>query len=1269
MALTKKRSKAIRKQPAPALPAPEEKASPANACPVAGIGASAGGLEAFSEMLHHLPVDAGIAFVFVQHLDPVHPSILAELLARHTSMPVCEARDAMRLEPDRVYVMPPNANMEIAGGSLHLTSRTEEHGQHLPIDRFFRSLAKECGNRAIAVILSGTASDGSLGLAAIKAAGGITLAQDEGSAKYDGMPRAAVASGCVDFIAPPREIAAELGRIGCHPYVVSGDPPRPTEEDEIRKILTLVRTAKGLDFSLYKQSTVLRRVRRRMLLKDVGTPSQYLKTLESNPKEVQALFDDILINVTEFFRDPESFRVLKNLAWPVIVQDRPGNAPIRIWVPGCSTGEEVYSIAMCLTEYLEEARLDIAIQIFATDISESVIDKSRAGLYPENIAADIAPDRLRRFFVKVDRGYEIAKRIRDICVFARHNLFKDPPFSRLDLISCRNVLIYLDGALQKQIIPTLHYSLKPNGFLMLGNSETVGTYSDLFGLVDSKHKVYRKKFSAVRKHPEFSPALGPSGEASVRTRTQPEARSGAWNTADLQREADRLVLSQFGPPGVLIDDSMNILQFRGQTSPWLEPAPGAASLNLFKMTREGLLVDLRATIQKARASGEPVAKEGIRMVRDGKMQPVEIEVLPLRNSQFGQNFYLVLFRAAAPPRPDVAETAQPTVPLASDSGEIAKLMQDLAATKEYLESVIEEQEASNEELRSANEEIQSSNEELQSTNEELQTAKEELQSTNEELHTVNDELENRNAELGRLNDDLTNLLSSINIPMVMLDNERKIRRFTPMAEKVLSLIPSDIGRPLRDINPNIDVRDLDSILLDVTETLRIHESEVMDAKGRWHSMRIRPYKTSGNRIDGVVLVLVEIDELKRTLEEVRRSRDFTAAIFETIREPLVVLNSGLRVKTANPAFYQMFHVASRDIENIPFYEFASGQWNIPKLRSLLEEILPRKTRFEDFELEHEFPGIGIKTLLLNARKLPQLDDAGDLILLAIDDITERKRGDDLLIQTYEAELREVARAYDVSAALPRKANPEGNVAREPDMTLQRTREELQALTANLIHVQDGERRRLSRELHDHLNQRLAMLEVEVQGVEQRSPDSLIRDQLRSVRSQVAELSDDVRRVAYQLHPSSLDHLGLVIALRSYCAEFARREAIRVKFTHQKVPQPLPQEIASCLYRITEEALRNVAKHGRTKLATVMVSGRDRNIQLAIRDFGVGFDPAANHKRAGLGIISMEERVRLVGGQLSVVSRPGEGTRIKVNVPLPPEVGEPTPDSPKGDQSQ
>ncbi|MGI8988764.1 MAG: chemotaxis protein CheB [Bryobacteraceae bacterium] len=1218
--------------------------------PVAGVGASAGGLEAFTRLLQHLPADTGIGFVVIQHLDPAHPSILTELLTRETAMPVEEAHDGVVVGPNRVYVMPPNTSMEWKDGKLRLVPRDEAKGQFLPIDCFFRSIAEECGSRAIGVVLSGTASDGALGIAAIKAAGGITFAQDEKSAKFAGMPRSAVASGSVDYTLPPAAIAAELGRIGSHPYVESAEPP-PVGEDDMDRILVLLRKATGVDFAAYKQNTIRRRVLRRMLLMNAGTIADYLRNLADDPREVQALFDDILINVTEFFRDPESFTALKTLVWPGILNERPGNAPIRIWVPGCSTGEEVYSIAMCLLEFLDERKVEIPAQIFATDVSEAVIGKARMGSYPENISADVTPGRLRRFFIKVDRGYEISKRIRELCVFARHNLIKDPPFSKLDLISCRNVLIYLGSPLQKRIVPILHYALKPGGFLMLGVSETVGTFSDLFRLVDPKNKVYTKKLSPVRASFVFQPS---SSETRSGHKDVEGAVASAWSSTDLQREADRLVIANFAPPGVLIDDQMNILQFRGQTSPWLEPAPGAASLNLVKMAREGMLVDLRAAIQQARSSSEAVRKEGVRVIRDRESHTAGIEVVPVKNARSGQSFFLVLFRASEP-EPKEPLPNGPADRANREPEDLLKLRQDLTATKDYLEAIIEEQEASNEELRTANEEIQSSNEELQSTNEELETAKEELQSTNEELHTVNDELEHRNAELARLNDDLGNLLSSVNLPVVMLDNDRKIRSFTPPAGKVLNLIPSDIGRPMRDIKPNIDVPRLDALLLEVIETLHAGASEVQDANGKWYEMRIRPYKTADNRIDGVVLVLVEIDELKHTLDDVRTSRDFARAIVETVREPLVVLDARLVVKSANPSFYQTFHVVPRDVENLPLYEIGKGQWNIPKLRSLLEEILPRNSRFDDFELEHEFPGLGPKTLLLNARRLPRNGAPGspqsDLILLAMEDITERKREDDLLMQAHEAELREALMAHDDPAAARDGSLP----PRAPDPALARTREELQALTAKLMSVQEDERRRLSRELHDHLNQRLAMLEVEVQSVERGLPaaDSSLRDRLRSVCGQVAELSDDVRRVAYQLHPSSLDHLGLAVALRSYCADFSRREIMQVRFAHRNLPDSLPPEIASCLYRVAEEALRNIAKHARTKLAIVSISRRDHRIQLTIRDPGVGFNPDSLKGRAGLGIISMEERVRLAGGKISVRSRPGDGTRVEVVIPLPP----------------
>ncbi len=579
--------------------------------PVVGIGASAGGLEAFTQLLEFLPHDTGMAFVLVQHLAPKHESMLTELLSRATRMPVAEVKDGMKVESDHIYVIPPNTNMAILHGVLHLMPRPATLGQHMPIDYFLRSLAEDQKSTAIGVILSGTASDGALGLKAIKAEGGITFAQDEKTAKYDGMPRSAIAAGYVDFILAPDKIAKELARLGRHPYVSHVKVERAGEllaedGDDFNKILIVLRAATGVDFTYYKHSTIQRRIVRRMVLLKIDDLKNYVKYLQANAGEVEALYNDILINVTGFFRDPETFEILTEKVFPSIMKNRSPDEPIRIWVPGCSTGEEPYSIAISLLEFLGDRATSTPIQIFATDISEVAIEKARAGIFIENIALDVSPERLRRFFVKLESGYQISKTFRDICVFAKQNVVKDPPFSKLDLISCRNVLIYLGPVLQKKVMPILHYALKPDGLLVLGSSETIGGFADLFSLIEKKHKVYAKKMTALR--PAFDFSNSDYQIEKVHFGKATSARETA--SFDVQKEADQIVMSRYVPAGVIINDDMEILQFRGRTGYYLEPAPGEASLNLLHMAREGLTFDLRTAIHKSRKADAPIKKKG-----------------------------------------------------------------------------------------------------------------------------------------------------------------------------------------------------------------------------------------------------------------------------------------------------------------------------------------------------------------------------------------------------------------------------------------------------------------------------------------------------------------------------------------------------------------------------------------------------------------------------------------------------------------------------------
>jgi two-component system, chemotaxis family, CheB/CheR fusion protein len=973
---------------------------------VVGVGASAGGLEAFTQLLTHLPVSTGMAFVMVMHLDPKHESILTELLAKATRMPVSEVQDGMAVAPDHVYVIPRNTSMAIEGGALRLRPRQEGRGQYRPIDSFLQSLAEDQNTRAIGVILSGTATDGTLGLEAIKAEGGITFAQDSKSAKFDSMPRSAIAAGCVDFILSPEEIANELARISRHPYIAPAtiaepdveETEQPAGKNGFNKILALLRQATGVDFSLYKTNTLHRRVRRRMILNKMDGLEEYARYLGENAEEVENLYQDILINVTSFFRNPEAFEVLKEKIFPRIVEHRASDEPVRIWVAGCSTGEEAYSIAMAFTEFAGERSEHIPVQIFATDLNEKGIEKARAGLYSRNIAEDVSPERLRRFFTEAEEGYRIGKPLRDMCVFARQNVIADTPFSRMDLISCRNLLIYIEPILQKQILPLLHYALRPTGVLWLGSSETPGAASDLFGPEDKRHRFYARK--PVMGRPRLSyPTDAQAGERNT-VRRPAMARVGVTvmgGEAEAQREADRIILARYAPASALIDEDMSLLQLRGDTSPYLDQSPDKTTRNLLKLAREGLVIALREAVDKARQDESPIRKENLRVKFDGMTGDVNLEVIPLRRSASQESYFLILFETA-----EVADQGGGRDAVdrgrTSEERQIKQLSQELATARDYLQSVIEEYEATNEELQSASEEAQSSNEELQSINEELETSKEELESSNEELITLNEELNNRNAELGRLNSDLVNLLSSVQMPILMLDGQLRIRRFTPAAEKLLNLIPTDVGRPIGDLKLNLDCPDLERLITEVIDTISVREVETRDGAGRWRSLRIHPYKTLENKIDGAVVALVDIDALKKTEQEIEAARDYAETILRTTRDPLVVLRADLKVDSANEAFYKTFKVNPAEIEGRLIYELVGRQWDLPRLRQLLEEIIPSNSSFNDFEVTHKFPGIGKRSMLLNARRLDNPEGGPGRILLGVEDVTERREAELALAQ-------------------------------------------------------------------------------------------------------------------------------------------------------------------------------------------------------------------------------------------------------------------------------
>jgi len=860
---------------------PVQKVSP----PIVAVGASAGGLEAITQLLEAVSADIGMAFVIIQHLSPNHDSALPELLAQATNMPVVEVVDGTAVEANHVYVMPPDMEMAILDAHLQLMPHREKAGRHLPIDYFLCSLARDQGTRAIGVILSGAASDGATGLKTIKGEGGITFAQDEESARFDSMPHAAMITGCVDFVLPPVEIALELSRLSRHPYVsAKAAEVLPGSPDTLDKIFILLRDHAGVDFTCYKQSTIKRRIKRRMLLHNLDRMEDYFTYLQSSTAELGILYHEMLIHVTEFFRESDGFEALKQKVMAGLVAKRTPDHPIRVWVPGCSTGEEAYSVAICLLECMGDSQNNIPVQIFATDVDDSIIKKARTGIYPESISQNVSADRLLRFFNKVRDGYQISKTIRDMCVYARQDVTRDPPFSKLDLISCHNLLIYLQPVLQKKVLQVFHYALDPGGCLILGSSESIGGHADLFTLLDKKNRIYRNKFTGNRPSLALKSIFNPDIGTGLKQEAV-QAQAGI----DIQQQIDSFIASKYGPAGVVINEAMDVLRFFGDTSAYLIHAPGKASLNLLKLVCEDLIIDVHKTVTSAVKLDCQQLKPGIRMKRDGDIRFVDIEVLPVKSRTVQEPCYLVLFRerAGAPGPGQRLEKTPERVPTgAAESGlawRIQELEQELAASREYMRSVIEEQENIVQELQIANEEAQSSNEELRSTNEELETATEEVQVTNEELVTVNDELTERSQQLKKLNSDYENLLHSVAMPIIMLDQDLHIRSLTPVAEQKLALSGLDIGRHVRHLESIFNISGLTRLARETMAAGSVRMIDIQHSNGHWYALQLSPYVTEEKEISGAVLVLTDISERKAAELQLAR----LAAIVESSDDAII----------------------------------------------------------------------------------------------------------------------------------------------------------------------------------------------------------------------------------------------------------------------------------------------------------------------------------------------------------------------------------------------
>ena len=835
--------------------------------PIVGIGASAGGLEALELFLANVPADSGMAFVIVQHLDPTHKGIMAELLQRGTSMPVFQVKDRMRVEANCVYVIPPNKDMSILHGVLHLLDPLAPRGLRLPIDFFFRALADDQQEHSIGVILSGMGSDGTLGLRAIKEKAGVVFVQEPASAKFDGMPRSAIEAGLADVIAPVEALPGKISAYLQHVPLITkpGRPDEYTAQSALEKVVILLRGQTGHDFSLYKKSTVYRRIERRMGLHQIDKIANYVRFLQENPQEVELLFRELLIGVTSFFRDPEAWEQLKAEVLPALLAGGASNQALRAWIPACATGEEAYSLAILFKETLEaqnsrKPAQNITLQIFATDLDQQAIEKAREGVFPANIAADVSAKRLDRFFVKVERGYQVAKSIRETVIFAPQNIIMDPPFTKLDLLSCRNLLIYLTPELQKKLLPLFHYSLNPGGFLFLGNAETVGNFTNLFAPLAGKTRLYRRLDSALTTEPiEFPATFVPAQPSAPARPLKP--------TANLQTLADQLLLQTYSPAAALTNDKGDILYISGRTGKYLEPAAGKANWNIFAMAREGMRYELTGAFQKALRQKETVTLKNLVVGTNGGKQVVNVTIQPLSGPNTLQGMVMIVFTDVAA-IPKTKTTGKPR----GDTAHAAELEQELEHARQEVQGIREEMQTSQEELKSANEELQSTNEELQSTNEELTTSKEELQSMNEELHTLNQELQTRLDELSRTNNDMKNLLDSTDIATLFLDNSLCVRRFTSETSKVTKLIPGDVGRPITDIASALLYPELADDARQALRTLIKVERQIPTPDGNWFAACILPYRTLENMIDGVVITFTDITAYK-TLEAEQRATE------------------------------------------------------------------------------------------------------------------------------------------------------------------------------------------------------------------------------------------------------------------------------------------------------------------------------------------------------------------------------------------------------------
>jgi len=961
--------------------------------PIVGLGASAGGLKALKSFFSEVPGKSGMAYIVLIHMSPEHPSMMPELLQKNTQVPVSAAADGQVIEPDHVYVTPPDKEISLYQGKIQLLDIVEKH-KVLPIDQFLRSLAQDQKSNASAVILSGTGTDGTIGIRDIKAHDGLVLAQSRESADHDGMPASARHTGLVDIIAAPEELPQKIIDYYAHTELSRAQKTHAAtdltsdQRDWLNKVFAILRTRKGHDFSNYKPNTILRRISRRMAVNDIDSHETYVRYIRETPAEAEALFRELLIGVTSFFRESKAFDVLKAEVFPALIDQMKENETFRAWIPACSTGEEAFSLAIILREYLDDAQKQINIQLFGTDIDEYAIERAREGRFPDSIAADVSQKRLERFFTKEGTYYRIGKEIRDFVVFSVQDVTRDPPFSRLNLLCCRNLLIYLEAHAQQKLLPLFHYTLVPGGVLMLGTSETIGGFTRMFEPIDKKLKIYERKEVPRALSPAIEFPSRPSGSIPRHAEEDASAELGPQKT-DIKQATRELILSQYAPTSLLIDAEGNILYVQGRTGKYLETSTGPPTQNILNMAREGLQIELLTALRKAKSANDKVRRRRIQVKTNGDKQLIDLHIQPLQEPKELAGRFLVVIEDIESPAKAPEPTARDTDQTTPDTSRIAELEKELQVARESHQTTIEELESSNEELQSTNEELQSANEELQSTNEELESSKEELQSLNEELQTVNSELESKVEELYSSEDDMRNLLENTEIATIFVDSDLRIRRYTPEATHIVNLIESDIGRPLQHVGSNLAYNDMSTDIDEVLKKLMPKEKEVQTAAGNWYKMRIRPYRARDNRIDGAVLVFFCINDQKQSqalLEETLREKDASLELVRTVFDmnpkPLAVLDKKGRLVIANTALSEILGLAQEDVFGKDIFALKALHQEQTELETGLKAALDQGKDFKNQTIEIDTPE-GCQRFAVSGRITKKEEDFPYRILLQL----------------------------------------------------------------------------------------------------------------------------------------------------------------------------------------------------------------------------------------------------------------------------------------------